>query len=379
VMGCIMMRKCHLNTCPVGVATQDPELRQLFTGDAQHVVNFFRFVAQDLREHMARLGFRTVQEMVGRTDKLAARRDVRHFKASQLDLTRLLHFAESSARCSSYCCVPQDHGLTKALDNELVQHAAQALEHGHAVRGEFRIRNVHRAVGTMLGQAITRRYGETGLPEDTIHFKATGSAGQSFMAFAPAGLTIELEGEANDYFCKGLSGGKAILYPPHQSRFDPNTNVICGNVSFYGATSGKAFIHGPAGERFCVRNSGAHVVVEGVGDHGCEYMTGGRVVILGDVGRNFAAGMSGGVAYLWDPHGQNRPRVNPGMVDLEAPDDGIDTAELRALIEEHARLTRSPRAQRLLADWAAQLSNFIKVMPRDYKRALQKLAAEAAA
>ncbi len=317
-MGCIMMRKCHLNTCPVGVATQDPELRALFTGDAQHVVNFFTFLAEDLRRHMARLGFRTVNEMVGRMDKLAPRRGLRHFKARQLDLSRLLHYMPATERTGTYCCVPQDHGLNKALDNELIELARPALERGERVEAEFAIRNVNRTVGTILGHEITRRTGEDGLPDDSIHFKATGSAGQSFMAFAPRGLTIELEGEANDYFCKGLSGGKAVLYPPRSATFDPNQNVIVGNVSFYGATSGKAFILGPAGERFCVRNSGAQVVVEGVGDHGCEYMTGGRAVILGPVGRNFAAGMSGGVAYLWDADGRSAARINGGMVDLEA-------------------------------------------------------------
>ena len=378
-MGCVMMRKCHLNTCPVGVATQDEELRRLFTGEAQHVVNFFRFVAQDLREHMAQLGFRTVKEMVGRTDKLAPRRDVRHFKAGQLDLSRLLRFMPSSGRCGTSCCVPQEHGLEKALDTDLVRLAAPALERGERVRGDIAVRNIHRAVGTQLGHEITRRTGEEGLPEDTIHFKATGSAGQSFMAFAPRGLTIELEGEANDYFCKGLSGGKAILYPPRTAAFSPTENVICGNVSFYGATSGKAFILGPAGERFCVRNSGAHVVVEGVGDHGCEYMTGGRAVVLGPIGRNFAAGMSGGVAYVWDQDGHAAPHINRGMVELEAVTEPADVAELRALVEEHGRVTGSSRAKRILATWDVQLAKFIKVMPRDYKRALLELATELAA
>ena len=378
-MGCIMMRKCHLNTCPVGVATQDEELRKLFTGDPDHVVNFFRFIAEDLREHMARLGFRTVDEMVGRVDKIAPLRDVKHFKAKQLDLSRLLHFMRANDRCGTFCCVPQDHGLDQALDNELVRLAAPALERGETVEASFAIRNVNRTVGTILGQEITRRTGEEGLPEDTIRFKATGSAGQSFMAFAPRGLTIELEGEANDYFCKGLSGGTAILYPPKGTVFNPNENVICGNVSFYGATSGKAFILGPAGERFCVRNSGAHVVVEGVGDHGCEYMTGGRAVVLGPIGRNFAAGMSGGVAYVWDEDERARPRVNTGMVDLEDLVDQEDVAELRALIEEHERATGSKRAKRILATWEVQLRKFVKVMPRDYKRALAELAAETAA
>jgi glutamate synthase (ferredoxin) len=378
-MGCVMMRKCHLNTCPVGVATQDAQLRRMFDGKPEHVENFFRFVAQDLREHMARLGFRTVQEMVGRVTKLAPRRDVRHFKAKQLDLSRLLHHLPGTDRCGTFCCVPQDHGLDKALDNQLLELARPALERREPVRAEIQVRNTHRAGGTMLGQEITRRTGEEGLPEDTIRFKATGSAGQSFMAFAPRGLTIELEGEANDYFCKGLSGGKAILYPPRGARFSPTENVICGNVSFYGATSGKSFILGPAGERFCVRNSGAHVVVEGVGDHGCEYMTGGRAVILGGIGRNFAAGMSGGIAYVWDQDGHARARINPGMVDLEAVAEAGDLAELRALVEEHVRATGSERAKRILATWDVQLPKFIKVMPRDYKRALLDLAAEAEA
>jgi glutamate synthase (NADPH/NADH) large chain len=378
-MGCIMMRKCHLNTCPVGVATQDEELRKLFSGDPDHVVNFFTFIAEDLREHMARLGFRTVNEMVGRVDKLAPRKGVKNFKAKQLDLSRLLHFMPPTERTGAFHSVAQDHGLDKALDNELIRLAAPALERGERVEAAFDIRNVHRTVGTILGHEITRRTGEAGLPEDTIHFKATGSAGQSFMAFAPRGLTIELEGEANDYFCKGLSGGTAILYPPKAATFDPNANVILGNVSFYGATSGKAFILGPAGERFCVRNSGAHVVVEGVGDHGCEYMTGGRAVILGSVGRNFAAGMSGGIAYVWDADERARSRVNLDMVDLEDMVDPSDVAELKALIEEHAQATGSERARLILDSWQLHVSNFVKVMPRDYKRALAELAAETAA
>jgi glutamate synthase (NADPH/NADH) large chain len=377
-MGCIMMRKCHLNTCPVGVATQDEGLRQLFTGEPEHVVTFFRFIAEDLREHMARLGFRTVDEMVGRVDKLAPRRDVRHDKARQLDLSRLLVPMPATPRTRTFHSRDQEHGLETALDNELVRLAAPALERGERVQATFAIRNVNRTVGTILGQEITRRTGEEGLPEDTIHFKAVGSAGQSFMAFAPKGLTIELEGEANDYFGKGLSGGTAILYPPQGSAFDPNENVICGNVALYGATSGKAFILGPAGERFGVRNSGARVVVEGVGDHGCEYMTGGRVVVLGPVGRNFAAGMSGGVAYLWAADDRARSRVNLDMVDVEALDDPADVAEVKELIEEHARLTGSRRAREILADWDEQVRHFARVMPRDYRRALAEMAAEAA-
>jgi glutamate synthase (ferredoxin) len=285
----------------------------------------------------------------------------------------------ATEECGSFFAVPQQHGLEHALDNELIRLAAPALERGVRVEAEITVRNVNRTVGTMLGQEVTRRHGEAGLPDDTIHLRARGSAGQSFMAFAPRGLTIELEGEANDYFCKGLSGGTAILYPPRDAGFDPNENVICGNVSFYGATSGRAFILGPAGERFCVRNSGARVVVEGVGDHGCEYMTGGRAVILGPVGRNFAAGMSGGVAYVWDADGRSRGRVNPEMVDLELVADPDDEAELRGLIEEHAAATGSRRATEILEDWDVQRGSFFKVMPRDYRRALAELAAAAAA
>ncbi len=336
------------------------------------------FLAEDLRRHMARLGFRTVNEMVGRTDKLSARRDLKHFKANQLDLSRLLHYMPANERTGTFKSVEQDHGLDRALDNELIRIAAPALERGERVKAEIDIRNVNRTVGTILGQEITRRTGELGLPEDTIRLKANGSAGQSFMAFAPRGLTIELEGEANDYFCKGLSGGTAILYPPRAAIFDANENVIVGNVSFYGATSGKAFILGPAGERFCVRNSGARVVVEGVGDHGCEYMTGGRAVVLGSIGRNFAAGMSGGVAYVWDDDGRSGARINGDMVELEGVAEAEDIAELKALIEEHAEATGSRRAAAILGSWDDEVGRFIKVMPRDYKRALAELAAEAA-
>jgi len=378
-MGCIMMRKCHLNTCPVGVATQDEELRRLFTGEPEHVVNYFRFIAEDLREHMARLGFRNVNEMVGRADKLTPKRNIKHYKAKQLDLARLLHLMPADERCGSFCCISQDHGLDQAIDKQLIQLASPALEKGKKVAETIEIRNVNRTVGTLLGQEITRRTDGKGLPENTIRFKATGSAGQSFMAFAPRGLTIELEGEANDYFCKGLSGGTAILYPPREASFSPNENVICGNVSFYGATSGKAFILGTAGERFCVRNSGAYVVVEGVGDHGCEYMTGGRAVILGPIGRNFAAGMSGGIANIWDEDERARQRINTSMVALEDLVESDEIAELKTFIEEHAQVTGSERAARILATWDVQLRKFIKVIPREYKRALDRIAVEMAA
>ena len=335
-------------------------------------------MAEDLRRHMARLGFRRVDEMVGRVDKIAPRRDIKHWKARQLDLSRLLHFMPGTDRTGTFCCVPQDHGLDRALDNELIKLAEPALERGEPVRADVAIRNVNRTVGTILGQEITRRYGADGLPDDTIRFRATGSAGQSFMAFAPRGLTIELEGEANDYFCKGLSGGTAILYPPRTSRFDPNQNVIVGNVSFYGATSGKAFILGPAGERFCVRNSGAQVVVEGVGDHGCEYMTGGRAVILGPLGRNFAAGMSGGIAYVWDADGRSQGTHQPRHGRARGAGRS-DRGGRAARPHRGARSSdRAPqRARSILDDWDGQVGTFIKVMPRDYKRALAELAAAA--
>ncbi len=375
-LGCIMMRKCHLNTCPVGVATQDPELRKLFTGEADHVVNFFRFLAQDFREYMALLGFRTVNEMVGRVDKLAPRREVKHWKAKHLDLHPILHSMAGDQVGGTYCCERQDHGLEKALDWDLLTAAQPAIETGTPVRATFAIRNVHRTVGTILSSRITRRYGEAGLPEDTVAFKFNGSAGQSFCAFGVHGVTFELEGEANDYFCKGLSGAKVILYPPKESRFVARENVIVGNVSFYGATSGEAYVRGKAGERFCVRNSGVEVVVESCGDHGCEYMTGGRVVVLGEVGRNFAAGMSGGVAYLYDPDGINAGRVNPEMVDLEEVSEAEEAIELKESIERHAEYTGSLSAHEILSAWKAALPKFVKVMPKDYKRALAEMQSE---
>ena len=380
VLGCIMMRKCHLNTCPVGVATQDPDLRKLFSGEADHVVNFYRFLAQDLREHMAMLGFRTVNEMVGRVDKLTPRKEVKHWKAKHLDLGKLLYnMADTHKGIGTFCCERQDHGLDKALDWQLLEAAKPALEAAKPVRGEFPVRNVNRAVGTILSSNLSRRYGEDGLLEDTIRFKFNGSAGQSFCAFGAKGITFELEGEANDYFCKGLSGAKVILYPPKKSRFNPRENVIIGNVSFYGATGGEAYVRGMAGERFCVRNSGAKVVVESCGDHGCEYMTGGRAVVLGEVGRNFAAGMSGGIAYVFDPSGKNAARVNPEMVDVEEISQAEEAIELKQLVEKHMEYTGSMAAQEILADWKGNLPKFMKVMPRDFKRAMAELASELAA
>ncbi len=376
-MGCIMMRKCHLNTCPVGIATQDADLRKTFAGEVEHVVNYYRFLAQDLREHMAKLGFRTVNEMVGRVEKLAPRKGVNHWKAKHLQLDKLLHGFGETTVGNMHCCETQDHGLDKSLDWQLMEAAKPALEQGKAVKAEFEIRNVHRTVGTILSSNITRKYGAKGLPGNTVHLKFTGSAGQSFGAFAVPGVTMELEGEANDYFGKGLSGGKLILYPPAISTFVPAENVIVGNVSFYGATGGESYIRGMAGERFCVRNSGAEVVVESCGDHGCEYMTGGRVVILGEIGRNFAAGMSGGIAYLFDPDGKVPARVNPEMVDLEEVTEAEEAIELKGRIERHLEYTGSSAAKDILADWKNSLRKFVKVMPRDYKRAMAELAAEA--
>jgi glutamate synthase (NADPH/NADH) large chain len=375
-MGCIMMRKCHLNTCPVGIATQDPELRKLFPGEVEHAVNFYLFLAEDLRRHMAALGFRTVDEMVGRVDKLAARKDVKHWKAKHLQLDKILHGFGTASIGNMHCCDKQDHGLEKSLDWTLMETAKPALESGKPVRATFDIRNVNRTVGTILSSNVTRKYGAPGLPEDTIRFKFNGSAGQSFGAFAAPGVTFELEGEANDYFGKGLSGAKLILYPPAASAFVAADNVIVGNVSFYGATSGQAYIRGKAGERFCVRNSGAEVVAESCGDHGCEYMTGGRVVILGETGRNFAAGMSGGIAYLFDPDARAASKINPEMVDLESVTEAEEAIELKGRIERHFEHTGSSAARDILADWKNSLRKFVKVMPRDYKRALAEKAAE---
>ncbi|CAK0770067.1 glutamate synthase subunit GltB (fragment) [Gammaproteobacteria bacterium] len=372
VSGCILMRKCHLNSCPVGIATQDEELRKFFRGKPEHIVNFFRFMAMELREIMASLGFRTVNEMIGRTDKLAVRKGITHWKAHYLNLDRVLHRVTTHG-CAPYHCEAQDFSLADAIDNQLIEMARPALNKRRKVTGEVSIRNLNRAVGTMLSAEISRRNGEGGLPEDTIRFKMNGSAGQSFCAFGAKGLTLELEGEANDYFCKGLSGAKVILYPPRAAGFLSHENVIVGNVAFYGATSGEAYIRGMGGERFCVRNSGAKVIVESVGDHGCEYMTGGRVVILGAVGKNFAAGMSGGIAYLLDSDGKSRQRINQDMVEPEALVRAEEIAEIKAMIERFAQYTGSLIARDVLAHWEENLPKFIKVMPIDYKRALAEL------
>ncbi len=374
VSGCIMMRKCHLNTCPVGIATQDPELRKKFEGKPEHVVNYFFFVAEEMRKIMASLGFRTVNEMVGRVDKLDVSKAIDHWKARGLDFSKILYKPEVPAHIGTYCQMPQDHGIEKSLDMlQLLDLAKPALERGEKVHQELKIENINRTVGTITGSELTRRWGRDGLPDDTLHFKFNGSAGQSFAAFCPRGMTMEIEGDANDYFGKGLSGTKLMIYPPKVSTFIPEKNIIIGNVAFYGATAGEAYIRGLAGERFCVRNSGVRAVVEGVGDHGCEYMTGGRAVILGPTGRNFAAGMSGGVAYVLDEQGDfGENRCNHEMVDLESVVDADDLDELRQMIQQHVHYTDSSVARTILDQWESYLPKFIKVMPRDYKRVLQE-------
>jgi glutamate synthase (ferredoxin) len=374
VMGCIMMRACHLNTCPVGVATQDPELRKKFTGDADHVVNFMRFIATEVRELMAKLGFRSIDEMVGRVDRLAMRKAVDHWKAEGLDYSRILHRPDLPEDVGTHCTMKQDHGIEKSLDmTTLLKICEPAIEQGKKVHSRLPIKNTNRVVGTILGYEISKAHGMEGLPEDTITLDFVGSAGQSFGAFAPRGLTLRLEGDANDYVGKGLSGGKIIIYPPHDATFPAEDNIIIGNVAFYGATGGEAYIRGMAGERFCVRNSGVKAVVEAVGDHGCEYMTGGRVVVLGSTGRNFAAGMSGGVAYILDTDKTFHTRCNAAMVDLDRLENAEEIVEVKAMIERHAELTGSARAKQVLEEWDKMLPQFIKVMPKDYKRVLEAM------
>ncbi len=375
-LGCIMMRKCHLNTCPVGIATQDPELRKMFKGKPEHVMNYLFMVANDARQIMAELGFRSLTDMVGRTDCLDATQAIAHWKSDGLDLTPILAPTDHSHQSAGvYCTQKQDHQLELALDNELICKSQPALRNREPVRFESPIVNTNRTVGTMLSHTIAKQYGEEGLPDDTIHIKFIGSAGQSFGAFLAHGVTLELVGDANDYVGKGLSGGKIVVYPPNESTFCAEENIIVGNVVLYGATRGHAFFRGQAAERFAVRNSGAHTVIEGVGDHGCEYMTGGRVVILGPTGRNFAAGMSGGVAYVWDPKAEFHDNCNFEMVELESVEAPEDIIELRELITLHQEHTGSTVAQNLLNEWPDILGQFVKVMPSDYKRVLEQAAA----
>ena len=367
-LGCIMMRVCHLNTCPVGVATQNPELRKNFVGDPEHVVNFMTFLARDVREIMAQLGFRTVDEMIGRTDRLSQQKAIDHWKMQGIDLSALLHQPAVAAHIGRYKQIEQDHGLEETLDHQcLLELCAPALESGDSVVATLPICNTNRTVATMLGSEVTRRYGAAGLPEDTIQLTFVGSAGQSFGAFVPPGLSLKIAGDSNDYLGKGLSGGKIIVHPPAGSTFKAEENVIIGNVAFYGATGGEAYISGIAGERFCVRNSGVTAVVEGVGDHGCEYMTGGEAVILGLTGRNFAAGMSGGIAYVYDVDAQFASRCNQEMVTLQALQDREEIQHLRALIWRHADYTGSQLAWQILGDWDTVWRHFVKVVPRDYE------------
>ncbi|MBT9395515.1 glutamate synthase large subunit [Hymenobacter sp. NST-14] len=369
--GCVMMRKCHLNTCPVGVATQDPELRRLFSGQPEHIVNLFRFLAEELREIMAGLGFRTVNEMVGRAQFLKPRPDITHWKARHLDLRDLLYLTSPAAGSTLHQSEAQDHGLQHILDWQLLEHARPALDFQQPVRAGFAVGNTNRTIGTLLSNEITKRYHAAGLPEGTIEYTFRGSAGQSFGAFSVRGLSFRLEGEANDYVGKGLSGARLIIHPSPDARFAPEQNIIIGNVALYGATSGELFVRGQAGERFAVRNSGATAVVEGVGDHGCEYMTGGRALILGRTGRNFAAGMSGGIAWIYDADGSFPQNCNPEMVELD-PLDADDETHIQHLLRQHHELTGSQLAAFLLANWPEEAGKFVKVFPSEYKKVLQK-------
>jgi glutamate synthase (NADPH/NADH) large chain len=372
VSGCIMMRVCHLDTCPVGVATQNPVLRKRFNGKPEFVENFFMFIAEEVREMMAQLGFRTVNEMVGQVGALDTTQAAEHWKAYKLDLAPVLHEPESAFMNQDYYCSSrQDHGLDKALDQQLIVMCREALDAGSQVRFSTTIANTNRTVGTMLGHEVTKAYGGQGLPDGTIDITFDGSAGNSFGAFVPKGITLRVYGDANDYVGKGLSGGRIVVRPSDNApaEYVAEENIIAGNVILFGATSGQMYLRGVVGERFAVRNSGAHAVVEGVGDHGCEYMTGGKVVILGPTGRNFAAGMSGGVAYVYNPDGTFEENLNAEMVDLDALDNE-DVEFLRNMIVTHVDATDSAVGQRVLADWENELKNFTKVMPRDFKRVL---------
>lgn len=373
-IGCIMMRVCNLNTCPVGVATQDPELRKKFTGKPEYVVNFMKFVAQEMREEMAKLRFRSVNEMIGRVDKLIKDKGLKHWKARGLDYSNILYKPEVSPDTGTYYQIKQDHGIDKTMDiNKLLQLTKTSLERKEKVELNLKINNVDRVVGTIIGSEITKKYGNKGLPEDTIKLNFNGSAGQSFGAFVPKGVNLTLEGDANDYIGKGLSGGKIIVKPSREAKFVPEENIVIGNVAFFGATSGEAYIQGVAGERFCVRNSGVQAVVEGVGDHGCEYMTGGQVVILGKTGRNFAAGMSGGVAYVLDVSGDFSRKCNTGMVDIAPLEETNDINIVYSMINKHVKYTNSKHAQKILEKWSYYKKKFIRVMPRDYKRMIDAI------
>jgi glutamate synthase (NADPH/NADH) large chain len=381
--GCLMMRKCHLNTCPVGVATQDPELRKKFTGKPEHVINYFFFVAEEMRQIMAKLGFKTVAEMVGQSDKLNMRPVIDHWKAKGLDYSKLLTKPEAPSHADEHHTMGQDHGIDKALDNELIKQAKPALENGEKVTIDINIQNHNRTFGTMLSGRVAEKYGHAGLADDTIHINVSGTAGQSFGAWAAKGVTLELSGEGNDYVGKGLSGGRIIIAPPSDCKIEAaSENIIVGNTVLYGAIAGEAYFNGVAGERFCVRNSGATAVVEGLGDHGCEYMTGGIVVCLGETGRNFAAGMSGGFAYVLDEQSKFFTLCNTEMVELtHLSTDGegadvdnlleADETRLKTIIAKHLIYTDSKRAKMILDNWDEYLGKFVKVMPVDYRKALE--------
>jgi len=374
--GCIMMRKCHLNTCPVGIATQDEELRKKFNGKPEHVVNFFFYLAEEVRQLMAQLGFRKFHDMVGRVDLLNMKGAINHWKAKGMDLSAILHQPDVPEGVAIRQEDTQDHGLDKVLDQELIKIAEPALERGEKLTHEMGIQNLNRTVGTMLGHEVTKRSGPDGMPDGTIHFKFNGTAGQSFGAFIPRGITLEIAGDANDYTGKGLSGGRIVVRPHEDATFLAELNIIIGNTTLYGATRGEAYFRGVAGERFAVRNSGARTVVEGLGDHGCEYMTGGTVVVLGKTGRNFAAGMSGGIAYIYDPRDRFASRCNPAMVELSHVSEASDIAEIHDLLTHHAEYTGSPVAQGILDEWEESYATFVKVFPLDYKRVLAERAAK---
>ncbi len=376
--GCIMMRKCHLNTCPVGVATQDPELRKKFTGKPEYVVNFMFYIAEEVREYMAAMGFRTFNEMIGQTDKIIPRRPYDHWKARGIDMSKPLFKPTALYNTDLYRTREQDHGLESQIDYDFIKQAAPALEEGKPVEIVSNIRNTNRTVGTLLSGELAKLYGDEGLPDGTIKIKLRGTAGQSFGAFLAKGIELDLTGESNDYTGKGLSGGRLIVKIPKEVTFDPTENIIIGNTCLYGATSGEAYINGVAGERFAVRNSGVHSVVEGVGDHGCEYMTGGRVVVLGKTGRNFAAGMSGGVAYVWDTEKTFDRYLNHSLVDMEYLVNDEDIQEVYTLVKNHHKYTGSERAKYILEHWESEKDNFWKIISGEYKKALQKLAKEEA-
>ncbi|MEM9420114.1 MAG: glutamate synthase-related protein, partial [Planctomycetota bacterium] len=376
-IGCIMMRKCHLNTCPVGICTQDKDLRKKFNGTPEHVINFLFLVAEEARQYMAKIGIRSIDELIGRVDLLKTRDAIDHWKADGLDLTPILRPANKPRpEVGVRKLIEQEHEIELHFDNQLIAEAKDTLENATPVVIDKPVINLNRAVGTMLSNEVSKKYLGEGLPDGTIKINLTGSAGQSLGAWLAPGITINLTGDANDYVGKGLSGGKIIIKPHDESPFVAEDNIILGNVALYGATNGDAYFRGIAAERFCVRNSGARAVVEGVGDHGCEYMTGGRVVVLGPTGRNFAAGMSGGIAYIWDPKAAFPKLCNPGMVDLEKLEDPEDIAECVEMITSHMEATGSPVAKRVLEDWDNQQGNFVKVMPIDYRRVLMQQKAK---